>query len=97
MFTRTRKNARNKEYASLFMEAHGVHKAKWRDSLSLILMINNNLFKLKTRSLRVVLHKPSFVEEEEEKGDFRGDLAEPEVQPSFPESHPSCSSVCGAI
>ena len=29
MFTRTRKNARNKEYASLFMEAHGVHKANW--------------------------------------------------------------------
>ena len=27
MFTRTWKNARNKEYASLFMEAHGVHKA----------------------------------------------------------------------
>ena len=26
MFTRTWKNARNKEYASLFMEAHGVHK-----------------------------------------------------------------------
>ena len=27
MFTRTWKNARKKEYASLFMEAHGVHKA----------------------------------------------------------------------
>ena len=29
MFTRTWKNARNKEYASLFMEAHGVHMANW--------------------------------------------------------------------
>jgi len=29
MFTRTWKNARNKEYASLFMEVHGVHMANW--------------------------------------------------------------------
>ena len=40
MFTGTWKNARNKEYASLFMEAHGVHKVNWHDSLSLNLVIN---------------------------------------------------------
>ena len=43
MFTRTGKNARNKEYASLFMEAHGVHMAKWHDSLSFILWVDDSV------------------------------------------------------
>ena len=43
MFTRTWKNARNKEYASLFMKAHGVHKVGWQGSLSLVFVINNEI------------------------------------------------------
>ena len=44
-------NARNKEYASLFMEVHGVHMVNWHDSLSLNLVINMNLFKLKSEGV----------------------------------------------
>ena len=43
MFTRTRKNAGNKEYASLFMKTHGVHKVGWQGSLSLVFVINNEI------------------------------------------------------
>ena len=66
MFTRTRKNARNKEYASLFMEVHGVHKVNWQGWLSLILVINMQyVWTQELGSLSVMLHKPSFVEEGE--------------------------------
>ena len=43
MFTRTRKNARNKECASLFMDVLGVHKVGWQGSLSLVFVINNEI------------------------------------------------------
>ena len=70
MFTRTRKNARNNEYASLFMKVHGVHEVGWQGSLSLFLVISMNSFKLKNLGslrefVRNVLHIPSLVEEEE--------------------------------
>ena len=69
MFRRTRKNARNKEYASLFMKVQGVHRVIG-GSLSLFLVISMNSFKLKNLGslrefVRNVLHIPSLVEEEE--------------------------------
>ena len=66
MFTRTRKNARNKEYGSLFMDMHRVHKVNWQGWLSLILVINMQyVWTQELGSLSVMLHKPSFVEEGE--------------------------------
>ena len=46
MFTRTRKNVRNKEYASLFMKVQEVHRVIG-GSLSLFLVISMNSFILK--------------------------------------------------
>ena len=46
MFTRTRKNVRNKEYASLFMKVQGVHRVIV-GLLSLFLVISMNSFILK--------------------------------------------------
>ena len=43
------KNARNKKYASLFVEALGVHKANWQGSLSL--WSTCNLFKLRNEGV----------------------------------------------
>ena len=37
---KNKKECEDKEYASLFMEAHGVHMVNWHDSLSLNLVIN---------------------------------------------------------
>ena len=51
MFTRTRKNARNKEYSSLFMKVQGVHRVIV-GSLSLFLVISMNSFKLKNLGSR---------------------------------------------
>ena len=65
MFRRTRKNARNKEYASLFMKVQEAHRVIG-GSLSLFLVISMNSFILKNLgSLRVELCKPSIEEEEE--------------------------------
>ena len=71
MFTRTRKNLGNKEYASLFMKVHGVHKVGWQGSLSLVFVINNEIHlnqglrEFVREFVRNVLHIPSLVEEEE--------------------------------
>ena len=69
MFTRTRKNVRNKEYASLFMKVQEVHRVIG-GSLSLFLVISMNSFILKNLGslrefVRDVLHIPLLVEEEE--------------------------------
>ena len=47
MFTRTWKNARNKEYASLFMEVQGVHRVIGKVYWVYFLVISMNAFKLK--------------------------------------------------
>jgi len=43
MFPTMKKNARSKEYASLFMDVLGVHKVGWQGSFSLVFVINNEI------------------------------------------------------
>ena len=69
MFTRTRKNVRNKEYASLFMKVQEVHRVIG-GSLSLFLVISMNSFILKNlgskRSVCEGCVAHTITEEEEE-------------------------------
>ena len=98
MFTRTRKNVRNKEYASLFMKVQEVHRVIG-GSLSLFLVISMNSFKLKNLGskrefVRDVLHIPSLKCKKREPQEARVGFAEPKARPSLLVFLMSCSLAC---
>ena len=68
MFTRTRENARNKEFACLFTKAHGKQGPSLHCDLEFVIL-DKNLFKLKNlgrlrESVKGDLHIPSLKKEE---------------------------------